>query len=144
PYIGSGVLLYDLLRLTGPRSVLGHRHLTRSSTLREMPGLSSEPITGAVQYFDVRVDDARHTMTVARTAARYGAEVLTRAPVVGLVKDRGVVRGVRVRDDESGREFDVAARSVINAAGVWSDLVQDLGGVRSIDVTPAKGIHLVV
>ncbi len=143
PYIGAGVALYDLLRLTGPRGVRGHRHLTRRGALREMPDLRPD-ITGAAQYYDVRVDDARHTLQVARTAAGLGATVLTRTPVVAMTRMDGVVSGVRIRDEESGRTYEIRARVVINAAGVWADRVQALAGEQSIDITPAKGIHLMV
>lgn len=143
PYIGAGVALYDLLRLTGSRSVRGHRHLTRRGALREMPDLRPD-ITGAAQYYDVRVDDARHTLQVARTAAGLGATVLTRTPVVAMTRTDGVVSGVRIRDEESGRTYEIRCRVVINAAGVWADRVQALAGEQSIDVTPAKGIHLMV
>jgi len=156
PYVGAGVLLYDLLRLGGPRSVPGHRHLTRRDVLREMPALQPARITGGVRYHDVRVDDARHTLTVARTAAGLGATVLTRARVVGLVWDAGRVAGVRVRDlvpdstprtgpsTASGAEFVVRAHAVVNAAGVWAEQVQALAGPPTISVTAAKGTHLVV
>ncbi|GAA5101902.1 glycerol-3-phosphate dehydrogenase/oxidase [Haloechinothrix salitolerans] len=143
PYIGSGVLLYDLLRLTGTRSVPGHRHLSRRGVLREMPALRTD-VTGGVQYYDVRVDDARHTMTVARTAARLGARIVTRAPVVGVLSDAGRVSGVRVRDVDSGDEVTVRGRTVVSATGVWAEDVQSLAGESSISVTAAKGIHLVV
>ncbi|NYH89117.1 glycerol-3-phosphate dehydrogenase/oxidase [Actinopolymorpha rutila] len=144
PYIGAGVAMYDLFRLTGPRSVPGHRHLTRRAALAEMPGLRPDDITGAVQYHDVRVDDARHTMTLARTAAGLGATVLTRTRVVGMLRDGQRVTGVRVHDLEDGGHVDVLAGVVVNAAGVWADEVQSLGGSPSIAVRPAKGVHLVV
>jgi glycerol-3-phosphate dehydrogenase len=144
PYVGAGVALYDVFRLTGTRSVPGHRHLTRRAALTEMPDLRPDGITGAVQYYDVRVDDARHTLTLARTAASLGATVVTRAPVVGVLRSAGRVRGVEVHDLESGRRIEVSARVVVNAAGVWSDQVQALGGQQTIAVAPAKGVHLVV
>lgn len=143
PYIGSGVLLYDLLRLTGTRSVAGHRHLSRRGVLREMPALRDD-VTGGVQYYDVRVDDARHTMTVARTAAGLGARIITRAPVVGVLTEAGQARGVRVRDAESGDEVTVHGSTVVSATGVWAEEAQSLAGESSISVTAAKGIHLVV
>lgn len=144
PYIGAGVLLYDLLRLTGTRSVKGHRHLTRTGVLREAPALKPESITGGVQYYDVRVDDARHTMTVARTAAGLGAQVATRARVVDVLRECDRVTGVRARDEETGEEVTIRGRTVVNATGVWAADVQALAGQQSIDVTAAKGIHLVV
>jgi glycerol-3-phosphate dehydrogenase len=150
PYVGVGVLLYDLLRCPGTRSVPGHRHLTRRGVLREMPALHPGRITGGVRYHDVRVDDARHTLTVARTAVGLGALILTRARVVGLTWDTGRVAGVRVRNlapgppTPSGTEFTVRARAVVNATGVWAEQVQALAGRPSISVTAAKGSHLVV
>ncbi|MGW0227338.1 glycerol-3-phosphate dehydrogenase/oxidase [Actinopolymorpha singaporensis] len=144
PYVGAGVAMYDLFRLSGPRSVPGHRHLTRRAALAEMPGLRPDDITGAVQYHDVRVDDARHTMTLARTAAGLGATVLTRTRVVGMLRDGQRVTGVRLHDIEDGGHVDVLAGVVVNAAGVWADEVQSLGGSPSIAVRPAKGVHLVV
>jgi glycerol-3-phosphate dehydrogenase len=144
PYIGAGVALYDLFRLSGSRSVPGHRHLRRHAVLAEMPGLRPDRITGGVQYHDVRVDDARHTMTVARTAASLGATIITRARVVATIREAGRVRGVRVHDLESGHHVDVSARVVVNAAGVWADEVQALAGQQNLMVTAAKGVHVVV
>lgn len=144
PYVGAGVLLYDLLRLTGTRSVGGHRHLTRNGVLRRLRDLKPKPLTGGVQYYDVRVDDARHTMTVARTAAGLGARVLTRAEVTGVHRDGDGVTGVTVHDKETGTEFTVRGRSIVSATGVWAEGVQALAGESSIKVTAAKGIHLVV
>jgi glycerol-3-phosphate dehydrogenase len=144
PYIGTGVALYDLFRMSGSRSVPGHRHLRRRAVLAEMPGLRPDRITGGVQYHDVRVDDARHTMTVARTAASLGATIITRARVVATIREAGRVRGVRVHDLETGHHVDVSARVVVNAAGVWADEVQALAGQQNLAVTAAKGVHLVV
>ncbi len=63
---------------------------------------------GAVQYFDAQVDDARHTMTIVRTAAAYGALAVNRARVVGFLREGERVVGVRVRDLEHGEELEVA------------------------------------
>ena len=141
-YMGAGVLLYDLLG-GARRGIPGHRHLSRTGAHREMPGLRAD-VRGAIQYHDVRVDDARHTLALARTAARHGCAVLTRAEVVGMLRDQGRVTGVRAVERESGEEIAVRARSVINATGVWADRVQALAGEVRIEVRPAKGIHVVV
>lgn len=143
PYIGAGVLLYDLLRLTGTRSVKGHRHLSRKGVRRELAGIKAG-VTGGVQYYDVRVDDARHTMTMARTAAGLGADLATRAEVVGVSSQAGAVNAVLVRDKESGQELTVRGRAIVSATGVWAEQVQKLAGEHSLSVTAAKGIHLVV
>jgi glycerol-3-phosphate dehydrogenase len=146
-YAGSGVALYDTLGLLSGRSrgVPHHRHLTRRGARRIVPALKKDVLVGALQYYDAQVDDARHTMFIARTAAAYGAHVASRARVVGLLKEGERVVGVQVHDLESGREFDVRARQVVNATGVWTDETQGLAGERGqFHVRASKGIHLVV
>ncbi|GGM39941.1 FAD-dependent oxidoreductase [Longimycelium tulufanense] len=142
-YLGAGVAIYDLLA-TGHRSVPYHRHLNRRATLREMPALRPDAVQGAVQYWDVRVDDARHTLTLARTAAGYGALMASRVEAISLRRNGERVTGARVRDRETGQHVDVKARVVINATGVWSDELAGMVGPSPIEVAPAKGVHLVV
>nr|WP_232021651.1 MULTISPECIES: glycerol-3-phosphate dehydrogenase/oxidase [Pseudonocardia] len=146
-YAGAGVALYDTLGFLSGRSrgVPHHRHLTRRGARKVVPSLRKDALVGALQYYDAQVDDARHTMFIARTAAAYGAHVATRARVVGLLKDAGRVVGATVQDLESGERIDVRARQVINATGVWTDETQALAGERGLfKVRASKGIHLVV
>ncbi len=96
-------------------------------------------------YYDAQVDDARYTVTVARTAALHGATVVTRASAVSLLRDGERVTGARVRDEETGRAFDVAATRTVVCAGVWSDLVHEASGVHAgYQVRMSKGVHLVM
>ncbi|WP_127505455.1 glycerol-3-phosphate dehydrogenase/oxidase [Actinoplanes solisilvae] len=142
-YTGAGVTLYDTMALGGgmPR----HRHLTRSHALRVSPALRKDALVGAIQYYDAQVDDARHTMFLARTAAAYGAHVASRTEVVGFLREGERVTGVRVKDLEFDTTFEVRAQQVINATGVWTDDTQKLVGERGqFHVRASKGIHLVV
>ncbi len=141
-YVGTGMLLYDLL--AGRRALPRHRHLSRRAALRRFPGLAPESLCGAILYYDAQVDDARHTLTLVRTAACFGALALSSARVVGLEKSGARVTGLRVRCLESGAEVEVRAQRVINATGVWTDRVQGMGGRGRIRVRASKGIHLVV
>ena len=147
PYVGAGLALYDTLNAGAGwgRGLPHHRHLSKRRALREFPSLRDDALVGAVEYYDAQVDDARHTMTIVRTAAAYGARVANRAQVVDLVREGGRVVGAVVRDLESGAESTVRARQVINATGVWTDETQKLAGERGkIHVRAAKGVHLVV
>jgi glycerol-3-phosphate dehydrogenase len=147
PYVGAGLALYDVLAKAGkhPTGVPIHRHLSKRKALRIVPDLKPEALTGAVQYYDCQVDDARHTMLVARTAAHHGAQVVTRTRVTGFVREGERVTGVTARDLETGRELTIRARVVINAAGVWTDEIQEMvGGRGALNVQASKGIHLVV
>ncbi len=143
-YVGSGVLLYDTMGGRG-RGVPTHRHLTRRQALREFPSLRKDALVGAIQYYDGQVDDARHTMMIARTAAEYGALCATSARVVDLLREGDRVVGARVRDLETGTEYPVRARQTINAAGVWSDEIQEMvGGRGQFHVRASKGVHILV
>ncbi|RNL83856.1 glycerol-3-phosphate dehydrogenase/oxidase [Halostreptopolyspora alba] len=146
-YIGAGVTLYDLLAssMNTSRGLPGHRHLTRSGALRVFPALRRDALTGAVQYWDAQVDDARFVVMVLRTAATYGAHVTSRTQAVGFLREGEHVTGARVRDLETGTDFEVRAKQVVNAAGVWTDDIQEMvGGRGQIRVNASKGIHLVV
>jgi glycerol-3-phosphate dehydrogenase len=144
PYVGAGLVLYDAMEGV-KRPVPHHRHLTTRGALRRAPALRPDRLAGAMLYYDAQVDDARYTVTVARTAARYGALVVTRATAVELLRDGTRVTGATVRDEEDGRVFDVRAARVIVCAGVWSDLVHQASGVQAgYQVRMSKGVHLVM
>jgi glycerol-3-phosphate dehydrogenase len=141
-YVGTGIFLYD--RMGGAGALPGARHLTKRKALELFPSLRSDSLIGGIQYYDAQVDDARHTLTVARTAAKYGAALATSARVTGLLREGERVVGARVRDLEGGEDLDVRARQVVNATGVWTDEIQELVGRGRIHVRASKGIHLVV
>jgi glycerol-3-phosphate dehydrogenase len=156
-YYGAGVALYDVLgaAFTSEREIPRHRHLSRTATLAAFPGLRGDVVRGSIQYWDAQVDDARHTLAVVRTAAGYGARVLSSARVTGLIRDgdgggadgaSAPVVGVRASDLTDGTSFTVRARSVIAATGVWSDDIGEMLGVSapSLKVRASKGVHLVV
>jgi glycerol-3-phosphate dehydrogenase len=146
PYVGAGLVLYDAMEGT-KRPVPHHRHLTTRGALNRAPALQPERLAGAMVYYDAQVDDARHTLTVARTAAAHGAVIATRASATSLLRsaDGARVTGARVRDEETGKSFDVAASAVIVCAGVWSDPVHKAGQVTAgYQVRMSKGVHLVM
>jgi glycerol-3-phosphate dehydrogenase len=151
-YFGAGVALYDALgaAFTPGREIPRHRHLSRAATLAAFPGLRGDVVRGAIRYWDAQVDDARHTLAVVRTAAGYGARVLSSARVVGLLRDGdrddSPVVGVRVADLADGSSFTVRARSVVAATGVWSDDIGAMLGnsAPSLRVRASKGVHLVL
>ncbi|MFJ2665018.1 glycerol-3-phosphate dehydrogenase [Nocardia fluminea] len=142
-YIGAGIALYDTLG--GARTVPMHKHLTRSGALELAPALRADALTGAIRYYDAQVDDARHTMMIARTAAEHGATVLTRTKVIGLERDGEKVVGARVEDLEAGLTHTIRARTVISATGVWTDDMIKMTGVDfPFHVQMSKGVHILV
>jgi glycerol-3-phosphate dehydrogenase len=146
PYVGAGLALYDAMEGTR-RPVPYHRHLSARGALKLAPALAPGRLAGAMLYYDAQVDDARYTLMVARTAAAHSAVVAPRVTAVKLTRgaDGRRVTGARVRDEESGREFGVTAATVVVCAGVWTDLVHELAGVRAgYRVRMSKGVHIVV
>ncbi|MCM3896952.1 glycerol-3-phosphate dehydrogenase/oxidase [Gordonia sputi] len=143
PYVAAGIFLYDTMG--GAKSVPGQKHVTRSGALRMAPALKRDSLIGGIRYYDTVVDDARHSLTVARTAANYGAVIRTSTQVVGFLRDADRIMGVRVRDTENGETAEIKAHCVINAAGVWTDEVRALSKQRGrFKVRASKGVHIVV
>ena len=142
-YVGAGIGLYD--SMGGSGAVPRHRHLSHRRAMRMAPALRGDAFVGAIQYFDAQVDDARFTMTLARTAAGYGATVVNRARATGFVREGERVTGAHIRDLENDQEITVRAREVINATGVWTEETQGLSGARGdLSVRASKGVHLLV
>ena len=86
-----------------------HNHLTRTAARRLFPALRKNSLVGAICYYDGQIDDARHTMMLARTARLYGASCASSARVTGFLREGDRVVGATVRDLESGVEIEVRA-----------------------------------
>ena len=143
PYMAAGFVLYDVMG--GAKSVPPQKHYSRAGAHRVAPGLREDVVVGGIRYWDTLVDDARHTLTLARTAAHHGAVVANSTQVIGYLREGERVTGVRVRDAETGRETDVRAGVVLNAAGVWTDHLKEmLGEEGGFTVRASKGVHIVV
>ncbi|WP_313546800.1 glycerol-3-phosphate dehydrogenase/oxidase [Leifsonia aquatica] len=146
-YIGAGMMLYDIFSYTGlrPPGVPHHRHLSRRQVLKAIPSIAPNALVGGITYYDAQVDDARYVANLARTAAHYGAHVAPRVRVEGFLKVGERVVGVQARDLETDERFEIHAKQVVNATGVWTDDTQSMVGERGqFKVRASKGIHLVV
>ena len=141
-YVGAGLALYDALR-GFKRALPGHKHLSQKTITEIAPSLRTDVITGAIRYFDAQVDDARHTMMIARTAKRHGAAIITRARVESLTKKKNRVTGAVVADLNSKKKYTVRASTVIMCAGVWSDELHKQFGIEpGYEVKMSKGVHI--
>ena len=146
-YIGAGMLLYDIFSYSGGRlpGVPHHRHLSKRQVQRAIPSLKNDALVGGITYYDAQVDDARYVSSLARTASFYGARVASRVRVEGFLKVGQRVVGVKAHDLQTGEHFDIRAKQVVNATGVWTDATQAMVGERGqFKVRASKGIHLVV
>ncbi len=143
-YVGLGIGVYDVLG-AGKGVPSHHKHMSKKKTLESFPDGKKGHIQGAIKFYEGQLDDARHTMMIARTAAAYGAHVATSARVVGLLRNGDRVVGATVRDLESGKEYEIRAKRTINATGVWTDDIQKMiGGKGQFRVQASKGVHIVI
>ena len=143
-YVGAGLALYDALR-GFQRAMPWHKHLSQKQINEIAPSLRHDLVTGAIKYFDAQVDDARHTMSVARTAARHGAIIATQVSADSLIREGKRVVGVNAVDLASGKKIAIKARATIMCAGVWSDQLHARFELTpGYNVTMSKGAHIVV
>lgn len=146
-YSAIGVGMYDALAYVGARrrTVPFQKHLSKAATLRTFPDAREDSLIGSIRFYDTRVDDARLTLSLVRTAVGYGAVAANRAEVTGVLRDGERVAGAVVVDQETGQRVEVRAKETIGAVGVWTDHLQQLAGVEpSVRVLASKGIHLVI
>lgn len=146
-YYGAGLKAYDAL--AGRRGIGSTEWLSARRTAELLPTVRRQGLTGGVKYWDGQFDDARLAVLLARTAQARGAVVLNHLAVTGLRRADGRVRGVSAQDAETGERFELEARCVVNATGVWVDAVRDMdrdagSPVRAPMVAPSQGVHLVV
>ena len=147
PFYGIGLLMYDAL--AGKAGLGSTEFLGRTRTLKCLPTARPEGLKGGVKYWDGQFDDARLALALARTAATLGALIVNYCSARSLVHEGGKVAGFVCEDSESGQQFTVRARAVVNATGVWVDSLRQMDGeatgrpVLPI-VAPSQGVHIVV
>ncbi|AOA63191.1 Glycerol-3-phosphate dehydrogenase, mitochondrial [Komagataella phaffii CBS 7435] len=154
PYMYSGCLMYDLF---AGRQALRYSYIqSRAATLATQPQLDSEGLKASLVYHDGSFNDARFNTALALTAIKQGATVLNYTEVEQLLKNsENKVKGVRVRDRETGKEYLVKAEAVLNCTGPYSDRLLDMDhdpkGVspaKALDtprmVVPSGGVHIVL
>jgi glycerol-3-phosphate dehydrogenase len=143
PFYGIGMKVYD--QLAGKLGLAPSRMLSREETIEQIPTVETEHLTGGVIYHDGQFDDSRLAINLAQTAAELGAVMVNHCGVTGLIKTNGVVTGVNARDEETGEEFTVSGKAVINATGVFVDAIrrQDDSKVKDL-VAVSQGIHIVL
>ncbi len=119
PFYTVGLKVYDLM--AGKLGLGASMHLSREEAIQALPTVEREGLKGGVIYQDGQFDDSRMAISLAQTCVDYGGSVLNYCKVTNLIKDGELITGVVAVDQETGDEFNVKAKVVINAAGVFAD-----------------------
>jgi glycerol-3-phosphate dehydrogenase len=144
-YYGIGLKVYD--GLAGRLRLGASRWIDRAEVLARIPTIRDQGLCGGIVYTDGQFDDARLAIALARTLTGQGGAAVNHAPITGFIKRAGRIVGVTARDAETGEEFLIEARAVINATGVYADAVRRLDDATAATqplLTPSQGIHLVL
>ncbi|GAC1534844.1 MAG: glycerol-3-phosphate dehydrogenase/oxidase [Herpetosiphon sp.] len=142
-WYGIGLRIYDLL--AGKLGIGSSRFIGFGEAIKRAPTLERKGLLGGVLYYDGQFDDARLAITLLLTILDHGGAALNYMPITGLLKERGRVAGVLTRDSETGEEYTIKARAVVNATGVYADAIRHLDDPTApAMLAPSQGVHLVL
>ncbi|XP_054754281.2 glycerol-3-phosphate dehydrogenase, mitochondrial-like isoform X2 [Lytechinus pictus] len=148
PYYWAGIKAYDLV--AGRQNLRASYFLSKERALERFPMLKRNKLVGAIVYYDGQHNDSRMNIALALTAARMGATLANHTEVLDLIKfenDVGEeeVRGARLRDRISGKEYSVLAKCVVNATGPFTDSIRQMAVPESKKICqPSSGVHIVL
>jgi len=142
PYFWVGIKAYDFV--AGWKNVKSSYVLSKKQALEKFPMLKSDKLVGAIVYYDGQQDDARMNMTLVLTAARFGAAIANHCGVIKLYKDEnGKLNGARLKDQLTGKEWDIKAKCIINATGPFTDSIRKMDNQKARSIcAPSSGVHI--
>ncbi len=143
PYYGFGLKMYE--RLSGKFSFGASKLLSRERTLAMLPGVAADGLRGGILYHDGQFDDARYVVSLLRTFQDLGGTAINYVEAVGLLQEGGKTVGIRARDCEGDQPFDLHAKVVINASGVFTEEILAMDGMaRGSLLAVSQGSHFVL
>ncbi len=143
PFYGIGMKIYD--KLAGDLGLGPSKHLSVKKTLEYIPTLEPGGLIGGVIYYDAQFDDSRLAINLLQTLHDHDGVGINYTKVTGLRKSNDLISGVSVKDMESGDEFDINARAVINATGVFTDSIRQMDNKDTDSIIrPSQGVHIVL
>lgn len=143
PFYTIGLTFYDLLSsgLRFGKSV----PFSREKTLEKMPNIKKHKLRGSIKYFDGQFDDARLGINLAQTIIDNGGYAINYMQVNNFIKENGKINGVVAKDGETGKQYTIKAKVVLNATGVFVDKLIQLDNPKARHIVkPSQGVHLVV
>lgn len=144
PFYGAGLTLYSLM--AGRLGIGFSKLIGRQETLRLAPTIEPNGLRGGVVYYDGQFDDTRLAITLMLTLRDLGGTAINYAPVISLLKNSSDrVTGVRIRDTETGNEYEIKGRAIINATGVFADSIRSFDNKDAKEIlSPSQGVHIIL
>jgi len=143
PFYGIGLKIYDML--AGKLGLEPSKHLSKKETLSQLPNIETKDLMGGTVYYDGQFDDSRLALSLAQTAAEHGAHLINYMSAQSLIKENNHVEGAIVVDEETSKTYEIRAKVVINATGVFSDKVRHLDDPDAPNIIqPSQGVHIVL
>lgn len=138
-----GLTIYDLL--AGKLSLGRSKYITKKKTIELLPTVETKNLVSGVIYQDGQFDDSRLAINIAQTAVENGACLLNYSKVINLLKnDTNQIIGILAEDQESGEQYEIKGKAIINATGVFTNAIMKLNDtVYKKYIVPSQGIHLV-
>ncbi|MBE9490146.1 MAG: glycerol-3-phosphate dehydrogenase/oxidase [Bacteroidetes bacterium] len=143
PFYTIGLTLYDLLsgRLRFGKSI----PFSRKKTLEKIPTLEKLNLRGSVLYHDGMFDDARLGINLAQTMIENGGTALNYMKVKNFLKNDGKICGVVAKNSETGEKYNISAKIVLNATGVFADKILQIDNPEAAHILkPSQGAHIVI
>ena len=144
PFYTVGMKVYDMM--AGKLGLGPSEHITKEETLKAIPNISEKELNGGVIYYDGQFDDARLAINLAQTFVENSGTAINYMKAVSLIKNEDkTISGVSLKDAESGKEYQINTKVVVNATGVFADniLQMDEPSLPKM-IKPSQGIHVVL
>jgi len=143
PFYGAGLKIYDVL--AWKRGFGASKMLSKEKTVELIPTVEQKGLKGGVIYHDGQFDDSRLVVNMAQTATEQGATLLNYMKVKRLNKKNDQICGVIAHDVENDKEYEINAKVVINATGVFCDDIRKMDDpVAKNIIQPSQGVHIVL
>lgn len=141
---GAGLTIYDLM--AGRLRIGKSKWISKTSIGKKLPTFTQKNLKGGVIYYDGQFDDARLALNIAQTCTELGGCIMNYMKVCGLLKDaNGIVIGVMVNDEINEGSYEIKARAVVNATGVFTDKILKMDDPEARkSIQPSQGAHLVL
>lgn len=139
-----GLRIYDWM--AGGLRLGKSKWISKKETAQKLPTIKQNGLLGGVVYFDGQFDDARLAINIAQTCTEMGGCILNYMKVTSLSKGGdGMIDGIHVKDEINKEQYEIKAKAVVNATGVFADKILQMDNPHAIrSIRPSQGVHLVL